>query len=192
MRYIEVVHMEIIDILAYAVGILTTAVAVLSMQFKSMRIVLLLQIVANGLLGLQYAIRGADTGVWSLSLGVVQIILSYVLNVKSIRFPKWLVLLFITGYLIITVFTYKSIFDVLPFIALCIFSVSIIQEKSRICRILSVLNSITFLVYDVSTQSYSAIITHGTILLFLIVGILRLDLAEWKRILKNKSVSFGK
>ena len=187
MNYIEVVHMELIDILAYAVGILTTAVAVLSMQFKSMRIVLLLQIVANGLLGLQYAIRGADTGVWSLSLGIVQIILSYVLNVKSIRFPKWLVLLFITGYLIITVFTYKSIFDVLPFIALCIFSVSIIQEKSRICRILSVLNSITFLVYDVSTQSYSAIITHGTILLFLIVGILRLDLAEWKRILKNKS-----
>ena len=179
--------MEFIDILAYAVGILTTVVAVLSMQFKSMKIVLLLQIVANGLLGVQYAIRGADTGVWSLALGVVQIILSYVLNVKSIRFPRWLVLLFVAGYLIITVFTFKSFFDVLPFIALCIFSVSIIQEKSRICRILSVLNSITFLIYDVSTQSYSAIITHGTILLFLIVGILRLDLSEWRSILSKKS-----
>ena len=179
--------MEFIDILAYAVGILTTAVAVLSMQFKSMRLVLLLQIIANGLLGVQYAIRGADTGVWSLALGVVQIILSYIFNIKNARFPKWLVILFIGGYLVITVFTFKSIFDVLPFIALCIFSVSIIQEKSRICRILSVLNSITFLVYDVSTRSYSAVITHGTILLFLIIGILRLDLAEWKRILKNKS-----
>ena len=179
--------MEFIDILAYAVGILTTAVAVLSMQFKSMRLVLLLQIVANGLLGVQYAIRGADTGVWSLALGVVQIVLSYILNVKNILFPKWLVLLFITGYLVITVFTFKSFFDVLPFIALCIFSISIIQEKSRICRILAVFNSITFLAYDIFTQSYSAIITHGTIFLFLIVGILRLDLPEWRTILLKKS-----
>ena len=175
--------MGLIDILAYAVGILTTAVAVLSMQFKSMRIVLLLQIVANGLLGLQYAIRGADSGVWSLVLGVVQIIVSYAFNVKGVRFPKWLLLIFISGYLAITVFTFKNIFDVLPFVALCIFSVSIIQEKSRICRLLSTFNSITFLIYDVSTQSYSAIITHGTILVFLIVGILRLDLFEWKKIL---------
>lgn len=179
--------MELIDVIAYAVGLLTTAVAVLSMQFKSMRTVLLLQIVANGLLGVQYAIRGADSGVWSLVLGIVQIIVSYAFNVKSIRFPRWLLLLFIGGYLVITVFTFKNIFDVLPFVALCIFSVSIVQEKSRICRLLSVFNSITFLIYDVSTQSYSAIITHGTILVFLIVGILRLDLLEWRKILSRKS-----
>ena len=152
-----------------------------------MRTVLLLQIVANGLLGVQYAFRGADSGVWSLALGIAQIIFSYVLNAKGISFPKWLLLLFIGGYLMITVFTFKNIFDLLPFVALCIFSVSIIQEKSRICRLLSIFNSITFLIYDVSTQSYSAIITHGTILAFLIVGILRLDLPEWRKILFPKS-----
>lgn len=166
--------------IAYVLGFFTTIIAILSMQFKSMTIVLFLQIISNFMLAIQYIIQGAISGTGIVALAIMQTVVCYIFNLKKRKFPNSLSFIFVLGYLTITVVTYKTIFDVFSFLALLVFVLSITQSESRLCRAFSLFNTLFWMIYDLGTGSYSAIITHASIFVFLIIGVIRLDIPEWK------------
>ena len=178
--------METVDIIAQVISLFTTLAAVLAVQLKDMRYILVCQILSNVLLCVQYALQGSASSYGVVIIAIVQAVLSYALSARGVRFPVWLTGLFIVGYTAVTALTFSSVFDILPCLAVWLFAIAVVQSRSYIYRILLVGNSLLWLAFDIAAAP-SGIIPHVVILGFSIVGIIRLDIPEWKRVLGRGS-----
>ena len=171
----------------YIISIFVLIFTVIGMQCKNMKFILISQIAANGLLAAQCIVGGTVSTGGVVLLATAQTVVCFVLNQKSVRVPLWLTILFMSGYSAITVFSYispsveSSPFDFITMVAAWFFALCVVQEKSWICRILSVANVALWLVYDVAVLP-SAVVNHVIIITTTIIGIIRNDRAEWKSI----------
>ncbi len=186
--------MDGVNILGFIISILTTAAAIWGMQCKKMKYVITGQLVSNGLLGLQYVLEQAWSAAYTLPFAIALSIISLVYTEKGKRLPGWVIKGFIAAFALVIVIpqlfspdamgrTPVAIIltDVLMFAALCFFVLSITSTASYKARICSATNCLLWLIYDI-LNAPSAILTHGVLLAFIAVGIIRLDRAEWKRI----------
>ena len=175
---------------ALIVSILTTASAIWGMQCKKMKFVITGQLVANSLLGLQYVIEGAWSAAYTLPFAIALSVISLVFTEKGRKLPEWVIYSFIGAFALVVIL--PPVFDasdfgwltlistVLMFAALCFFVLSITSTASYKARICSATNCLLWLIYDI-INAPSAILTHGVLLAFIVVGIVRLDRAEWRR-----------
>ena len=173
-----------IEIAAYVIGLFTTLAAILAMQFKSMRFVVLFQLIANVLLGVQYTLEGAFSAAITVPFAIALSLISLAFAVKDKKIPKFVVALFLVVFTVLVAVTFVGPQDLLALGALYFFVLSITREKSYQSRMCTALNSGFWLVYDIILAP-SAIITHGVLLLFTVAGIIRLDRKEWGKIFKK-------
>ena len=174
------------ELLVTVIAVETTALAVASMQFKSMRYVITFQLLANLCLVAQYILQGQYSAAYICIPAIVQMLVGFVLSLRGINFPVWLTVVFIAVYTGTTVITYASPFDILTCAAVWFFALSIIQTRSYICRAFSVCNLTLWLIYDIFCAP-PTILTHAVILACTLFGVIRLDLGEWKRIFSGKA-----
>jgi len=163
------------------VGVFVTIAAVISMQFKTMKSILAGQVVANLLLMLNCLLLSAWAGAGTGIIATVQTIVNYTFSARNKKIPVLLTVFFMILYVTSSFFTYKGIVDTLPLIAALIFAVAVMQEKASICRLLSLGNSALWLAYDICISAYTTTLTHGILLISVIVAIIRLDIKEWKK-----------
>ena len=81
--------------LKYIIALLTTGAAVWGMQCKKMKYVILGQIIANSLLGLQYVIEGAFSAAVTIPPALALTIISFYYDAKNKPIPKNLIKAFI-------------------------------------------------------------------------------------------------
>ena len=172
--------MQPIDVILIVLSVLTTAFTVCGMQFKNMNYILITQIISNSLLMAQYAINGGLSAAGIVIVAIVQTIVSFILTKKGIDFPYYLTGIFMVLFLVVTIIYYTTPFDIVSCAAVWCFAIAIVQKNSRICRLFSVFNVGLWLIYDFGTASYSAVVTHIVVITFIIVGIIRLDIPEWR------------
>ncbi len=169
----------------YIIGVFALIATVLGMQFKSMRMFIIFQLLSNVLLGVQCIVGGTVSTGGVVFLAAVQTAVSFILNYKRMPFPMWLTLSFMVGFSAITVIGMispaiaSSPFDLVTMVAVWFFALSIVQEKSWICRICLVCNVSLWLIYDIFVLP-SAVLNHAIILTSIFVSILRNDREEWK------------
>ena len=171
--------MEPIDIIATVIGVITTAVAVLGMQFKNMKYILASQIVSNSLLVVQYLLQGTISGSGVVIIGIVQVAIGYVLGRMNKDFPLYLTVLFIVAHTVVSIISYSVPYDILALVAAWIFAISMVQKNSSVCRAMTLVNLSLWLVYDFGTGAYSAVLTHAVIVALTAVAVIRLDRGEW-------------
>ena len=181
----------ILENIDYIIAIFTTLFAVAGMQFKSMRIILVSQIIANGLLATQAIIGGTASASITVFVAIVQTVISFVYTSSGKGFPIWLTSIFIVVYTAVTIVCFKTGFDLLILFAAVFFALAVVQKKSSICRFCSLVNCLLWLSYDIAVMP-SGIITHVVIVSFTLAAIIRLDRGEWKSLLtkvftKNKN-----
>jgi hypothetical protein len=182
--------MQPIDVILIVLSVLTTAFTVCGMQFKNMKWIILCQILSNFLLGLQCIIGGTISTGGVVMLATVQTVLSFALNYKKIPFPAWLTVSFMVGYSAITVIGFlspsvaSSPFDLITMVAVWCFAISIVQEKSWICRFFLALNVSLWLIYDFAVLP-SAALNHIIILSSIFFAMVRNDRADWKSFLRQ-------
>lgn len=167
------------EILAYILGVFTTAFAVASMQFKNMKLVLLFQLICNSTLTAQYVIEGRVSVSGVVVLAVIQTIVRFFFDSKGKPFPVWLTGVFIAGFTAVSVIMMTSPFDLITCVAVWFYAICIVQKRSSVARICSLINTVLWLIYDILCAP-SAIFTHAVILVFVIAGIIRLDREDWK------------
>ena len=174
----------------YIISIFVLIATVLGMQFKNMKWIILCQILSNFLLGLQCIIGGTISTGGVVMLATVQTVLSFTLNYKKIPFPAWLTVSFMVGYSAITVIGFlspsvaSSPFDLITMVAVWCFAISIVQEKSWICRFFLALNVSLWLIYDFAVLP-SAALNHIIILSSIFFAMVRNDRADWKSFLRQ-------
>ena len=176
--------METNEIIALIISVFTTLFAVAGMQFKSMKVIIVSQLLSNSLLGVQYILEDQLSASGIVMVAIVLTILSFIFTHKKKDFPIWLTIVFCAAFTAVSVLSYQSAWDLLPLAAVWFFAWAMVQKNSAICRILSIFNVSLWLIYDIALAP-SAILTHSVIILFTVVAIIRQDRAEWARFFKK-------
>ena len=157
------------------VGILVAIVAILSLQCKNIKKLLALQVLANGLLMLNYALLDNWSGAVVGILGAVQTVIIFLFRSKGKNIPLYITILFMASFIVSAFFTYQKPQDILPTIAALVFVLITIQEKTSVCRKYAILNNIIWIIYDILAGAWTTLITHASLLISAIIGIIRLD-----------------
>lgn len=172
------------EYLAYIIGIFTTIFSVASMQFKNMKYVLVCHLISNSLLTMQYVFEGRISVSGVVVLAVIQLVVRFFFDRKQKTFPVWLTCVFIVLFTAVSFVMMKSPYDLITCAAVWVFAICIVQKRSSVARIFSFINTVLWLVYDI-LQAPSVIITHSVLLVFVVVGIIRLDREDWKLFFKR-------
>ena len=164
--------------IAQGISVITGVLAVVTMQFKNMKTVLIFQIIVNFTALSNYLLLGGDSGVFVSLLAIVQSIVMFLYNRKGQKPQLMVVALFILAYVgssVYNIYVTKQLLELLPAGAAICFSISLAQEKASSFRVWGALNPTFWLGYDLYTRSYVMFLVHFGILVSSVVGMIRLD-----------------
>ena len=170
-----------LEIASFIISIFATVAAIFGMQCKNMRNVVLGQLISNVLLGVQYIIEGALSAAVTVPFAIALSVICFTYSIKKKKVPVFFIILFLIIFSVVVVFTYTGLYDLLALTALYFCVLSITSRKSYQARVCTAINCICWLIYDILCAP-SAILTHSVVLAFTVIGIIRLDRKEWKRL----------
>ena len=165
--------------IAQGISVLTGIFAIVMMQFKDMKKILLFQIIINFTASLNYLLLGGNSGAIVSLLAILQSVVMFIYNTKKRKPHAAVVIGFILSYVICSAYNIilsGDPMEILPALAAICFSISLVQEKASAFRIWGVLNPTCWFIYDLYVASYVMFVVHAAIAVSAIVGIVRLDL----------------
>ena len=165
-------------IIAQAISIITGVVAIVLKQMKTMRMILLFEVIANLLASSNYLLLGGDAGATVSVLAIVQSLVMYLFNRRERAVPVAVPAVFIALYVAGSVYSLISKADpmeIFPAISAVCFAVALTCKKPFFYRSWSVVNALCWIVYDGYTASYVMMAVHLGILLSTVIAIIRLD-----------------
>jgi len=127
----------------------------------------------NALVGTSYLLDGSGiNGAAALYLGALQSLINYFFNSKNKPLPKWLIGIYALAIVALNIAVAGGVtpLGILVIIASLTFIFCIGQSEGTGYRFWTVVNLILWCLYDILAGVYSALITHGILLLFTLVG----------------------
>lgn len=161
--------------IAQIISILTAIVAIISMQMKSMKGILITQISANLLASSTYFLLGGFSGAGISIIAIIQLIVMFLYDKKQKKPHIWVIILFILAYIGYSILNFKEFIDIFPMLAAVIFSISIAQKNPSAYRWLSLIHPLCWLVYDTYMLAYINIIMRIGIFISAVIAKIRLD-----------------
>lgn len=157
--------MDLNFIIAQGLGILTTAIALVGIQFKNINHILISQILTNLLSALTFGLLGGLSGAWICVVAIVQTVTMFCFNRHpghgSKTYRSVLALVFCLVYVLGTAFFFRGWGDLVSGTCAVLFALAVVQEDSEQFRSLFLVNGILWMVYDLSTGAYTNLLTHG-------------------------------
>lgn len=165
-------------ILAQIIGIAVTIYAAIGTQFRSMKAVLVMEIITNLMTASTYILLGSLSGMWVCVIAAVQAILLSRLNVQDgdsqENKRKFMVIVFALIYVIGSIVVYEKPVDVFPCICALIFSFSVCQKDALYYKMIAIFNPLFWIFYDYATGAYTTILTRVMLIILTGIGIVRL------------------
>ncbi len=168
--------------LALITNLLGLGLAITASLIKGRRIktILLLVLLSNSLIAAGYLLAGTGiNGAASCLLACTQALINCFFEAKSRPLPKLLIGAYLLSFIIINIAVGGlNAGTLIAILACAAFVASISQKSGRNYRICVMANCILWLVYDIITGSYSAIVTHATLLAVSMVGFIVHDMRK--------------
>lgn len=164
---------------AQVVGVLTTVVVVVAAQLKNMKHILWCQLCANLMVAISSAMLGGLSGAWLCSVAAVQTVVWYCLEKRGIssKNKKWVIWLFAAMYVVGTAIVYQSWGDIVSCTGVLLYLLAITQTQSSKYRRYICLNTLLWMIYDITILSFGSLIAHGVEFTSALIGIFRLDVS---------------
>lgn len=160
------------------IGFASTALFILSFQFKQNKQLFALQLGSFLFYTLHYFLIGAIAGCAAMAINTARCVVMYFFNDKKWAARKGWLWIFVALYLINAVYTWEGLISLLP---LCGSMACLFAYWSRNLRTIRVINltlgSPTWLVYDIFTGSIAGIISESLCMLSILISIVRFG---WK------------
>lgn len=163
-------------ILAQFLGLLTTVIALVGVQFKNINHILISQVLTNLLSALVFGLLGGFSGAWICVAAIAQTLTMFFFNKSrkgSQRTRRILAALFCLVYVAGTAFFYKGWGDLVSGTCAVLFALAVVQEDSDKFRGLFLVNGILWMVYDLTTLAYTNLLTHGMSVVSTVVAMVR-------------------
>lgn len=161
--------------IAQGISVLTTLTAVITMQMKKMRNILLGQITANILTASTYFLLGGFSGAGICLIAIVQSIVMFFYERKEKQPHFAIILLFILLYVACSIVYYNSFIDVFSASAAVFFAISITRSKASSSRLWYAFNPLCWVIYDAHTKAYGNLIMHSATFIFTFIAMIRVD-----------------
>ena len=139
---------------------------------KRMRMILILVCVGNALVATSYVIDGSLNGAISCYLGAVVTLINAVFEKKEKDVPIWLMGIYAAAFIFCNVIAGFSWVSLPAIIATLAFVACIGQKNGAGYRFFVCINSVCWCLYDVLSASYAGLITHLSLFLFTVVGMI--------------------
>lgn len=178
---------EQIKLISEILGVFVLLVSIASLNCKSMSLLVIFQCAANVFVVCQYAIRGEISSSGVCAVGAVETLIIYLLSRKGKKLPVCLTVVFTAIALAFPVASvlmenreFNFVSDLFPMIAAVLFNIAMVQSRSSVSRVLMFMNAFLWLLLNIVNPSVSLIITYVVLEVFNVVGIVRLDRADWR------------
>ena len=166
---------EILPYVVNGISVITAIIAILSVQLKGMRGILVTQIIGNTLAASTYFLVGRFTGAGVSIIAVVQTVVMYFYNMKDKKPHRIVTLAFIAAYIINAALTLLTVFDIFPAISAVCYALAVAQIKPVRFRFFSIWNPLCWMIYDVYAKLPVNFLMHLGIFISVIVACVRLD-----------------
>ena len=103
--------MEVSFWIAQVFGLIAMGANVVAMQINNKRKILFCYTVANFSYVINFILLGAFTGAIICFLQGIETIINGVLDIKNIKIPKWLILIYVLLAFVMGIYTYSGILD---------------------------------------------------------------------------------
>ena len=162
---------------------LVLAISASLIKGEKMKKTLLLILLGNLLVAISYLISGVGiNGAASGILACIQIAINYVFESKNKPIPKWLIAIYVVLFIAVNIWVggiaIPTIFAILACLA---FIASIVQKNGKSFRACVIINTVFWIIYDIFVFSVNGLITHCSILVMNIIGVLMHDLKIKKK-----------
>lgn len=175
--------------IAQSISVIAGILAIIMMQLKNMKSILLFEIIVNLVGSLNYLLLGGNSGAVISLLAIVQTVVMYIFTLKKKEPHISVIVLFILAYLggsLYNIISSAKLIEILPALAAICFALSVIQKKPSLFRIWGTLNPLFWMPYDIITRSYVMFIVHFGIFTSSLIGMIRYD--GFLRIVKKEKI----
>lgn len=169
-------------IIAQFFGILVIIANVLSMQMKNKKQIIFMFILANLFSAINFILLQSYSGAIICSFAIIQTFINKFFEKKENNVPKAIILLYIIISIILGTITFNSFIDILPIICSILYTITIIQDQEKNIRIISLINILLWIIYDIVSQAYTAAISDSLMTISTLVGMYRLDYKKDKSV----------
>ena len=142
---------------------------VISMQKHNKKSILKWQAYSFSFYAMQYFLLGAYSGMLTYLINMLRSVMFFIFEDKKSIF-KYLVVLFIAISIIMGIFTYKGIFDIIPIINSILSILNVVQNDIKNIKIGQIIISLLWIIYDIKVYSYIAIISEIIVIVSAIKG----------------------
>lgn len=167
-------------ITAQIFGILVIIANVLAMQMKNKKQIILMFILANLFSAINFVLLQSYSGATICIFAIVQTFINKFFENKNKQVPKIVIAIYIIISIILGAITFKASIDIVPIICSILYTLTIIQDKEKNIRIISLVNILLWILYDTVCQAYTAAISDSLMTISTIIGIYRFDYKKGK------------
>ena len=167
-------------IVAQFFGILVIIANVLSMQMKNKKQIILMFILANLFSAINFILLQSYSGAIICLFAIIQTFINKIFEKKQQQVPKVIIGIYIVISIILGAITFNSLIDILPIICSILYTITIIQDKEKNIRRISLVNIVLWIIYDIVCQAYTAAISDLLMTISTIVGMYRFDYKKIK------------
>ena len=162
--------------ISQAISVVTAITAVMSKQFKSMKLILITEILTTLMVAVSYILLdGGKSGFIVSIIATVQALIMFGYDRKGKRSPIAIAIVFAVAYLFFSLYNNTDVFiNYFPALAAVCFSFAIMMNKSKNYRIFIFCNASLWLIYDFCIISGN-ILVHIGVAVSALIGLIRVD-----------------
>ena len=154
-------------------GIFPLAIYALSFQMKTKENLLLMQVISNVIVTVQYILAMAFTGAVQTLLGVIRGIVFYLYKKRDLPPNKITLVIFECAIILGAVFTWNNILSGLPLVGMTANLYGQWQNNMKVVRILAIVSAVLWSVYAFYMGVYTAMLTEVLKIVSCLIGLLR-------------------
>ena len=161
--------------IAQGISLLTALTAIIGMQMKNMKAILITQILANLFTASTYFLLDGFSGAGICAIAIVQAVVMFFYNKKE-KSPSPLVIFsFILLYIGCSIVYYAHFIDIFSALAAVCYAMSIAQTTPTSSRLWYLFNPLFWVIYDIYTKAYGNLIMHASIFFSTLSALIHVD-----------------
>lgn len=145
-------------LLAQVLALFAILFWVISILLKNKKNILLMQVIANGIYGIEYLLLGAFSAASMNFLSFLRLLVYYFYALLNIKMPKWILFVFIALVLLFGIITYDGLISLLPIIITVLYTYAFWQNNLNVARIIYIVAAIIWIYYNYEVGAYVGII----------------------------------
>ena len=148
-------------ILAQILALFAILFWVISILLKNKKNILLMQVIANGIYGIEYLLLGAFSAASMNFLSFLRLLVYYFYALLNIKMPKWILFVFIALVLLFGIITYDGLISLLPIIITVLYTYAFWQNNLNVAKIIYLVAAIIWIYYNYEVGAYVGIIGNA-------------------------------